>query len=96
MIRTMLVFVLLLLFAIGPTRADETIIQLKAGAGLDAVEGNCGACHSLDYILMNSPIQDQKGWTATVTKMVKALGAPITAEDQKVIIAYLSANYAKK
>lgn len=94
MYRIMLVFIPLLL-AIGPTRADETAIQLKVGTGLDAVEGNCGACHSLDYILMNSPIQDQKGWTATVTKMVKALGAPIPQDDQKTIIAYLAANYGK-
>lgn len=85
-----------LMIAAVPAHADESAIQLKQGTGLDAVEGNCGACHSLDYIPMNSPIQDEKGWTATVTKMVKSLGAPIAEEDQKTIIAYLSANYAKQ
>jgi hypothetical protein len=44
---------------------------------------------------MNSPIQDEKGWTETVTKMVHVMGAPITDEDQKQIIKYLSTNYSK-
>lgn len=91
----MLLSVLLLLIAAPEARADETSIQLKPGAGLEAVEGNCGACHSLDYIPMNSPIQDHKGWTATVTKMVTAMGAPIREDDQKSIIAYLATNYGK-
>jgi len=75
--------------------ADESAIQLREGVGLEAVEGNCGACHSLDYIQMNSPIQDKEGWSKTVTKMVKALGAPIPDEDQRTIIDYLAANYSK-
>lgn len=87
----------LLLMALSSTaaRADEAMIVLKPGTGLDVVEGNCAACHSLDYIQMNSPIQDQKGWTETVGKMVHVMGAPITEEDQTLIIAYLSANYGK-
>jgi hypothetical protein len=60
-----------------------------------AVEGNCGACHSLDYIVMNSPFLDAKAWTAEVTKMVNAFGAPIEKADQDKIAAYLSANYAQ-
>ena len=86
---------LLLTLGVVPAHADETAISLKPANGLDAVEGNCGACHSLDYIQMNSPIQDEKGWSATVGTMVKAMGAPISDEDQKAIIAYLSANYSK-
>jgi mono/diheme cytochrome c family protein len=78
-----------------PAQADESTIMLKKAPGLEAVEGNCGACHSLDYIQMNSPIQDEKGWTATVGKMVKVMGAPIAENDQKAIIAYLGANYGK-
>lgn len=87
----------LLLMALSSTaaRADESMVVLKPGTGLDVVEGNCAACHSLDYIQMNSPIQDQKGWTETVGKMVHVMGAPITEEDQTLIIAYLSANYGK-
>ena len=76
--------------------ADEDAIQLKPGDGLDVVQENCGACHSLDYIPMNSPFLDQKGWTGEVTKMVKAYGAPIEAADQQKIITYLAAHYGKE
>jgi cytochrome c5 len=75
--------------------ADEVAIQLKNGPGVDVVEGNCGACHSLDYLPMNSPIQDKEGWGKTVAKMVKVFGAPISDADQATIISYLGANYGK-
>ena len=34
-------------------------------------------------------------WTETVGKMVHVMGAPITEDDQKQIITYLSTNYSK-
>ena len=73
--------------------ADEFAIKLKPGG--EVVENNCAACHSLDYPQMNSPFLDEKGWTAEVNKMVKVFGADISEEDQKAIIAYLTANYGK-
>lgn len=85
----------LLIASAAPAFADETQIALKQAEGHETVEANCAACHSLDYIQMNSPVQDEKGWTATVTKMVKVMGAPIEEADQKKIIAYLAANYGK-
>ena len=86
---------LLMALSTDVVRADESTIVLKPGDGLDVVEGNCAACHSLDFIQMNSPIQDEKGWTETVAKMVHVMGAPITEDDQKQIITYLSTNYSK-
>ena len=76
-----------------PAAADEPTVQLKPGPGLDKVEGNCGACHSLVYIQMNSPFLNAAGWNAEVTKMIKAFGAPISDADAKDIAAYLAANY---
>jgi mono/diheme cytochrome c family protein len=76
-----------------PAAADEPTVQLKPGPGLDKVEGNCGACHSLDYIQMNSPFLNAAGWNAEVTKMIKAFGAPISDADAKDIAAYLAKNY---
>lgn len=75
--------------------ADEDAIQLKPADGVEVVQQNCVACHSLDYVQMNSPFLDEKGWTATVTKMVKTFGAPVEEGDQKRIIEYLTANYGK-
>jgi len=73
--------------------ADEQVIKLKPGPGLDKVEANCQACHSLAYIPMNSPFLSAAGWSATVTKMIKALGAPIDDADAKAIADYLAKNY---
>jgi sulfite dehydrogenase (cytochrome) subunit B len=73
--------------------ADEKPIELKKAPGLDKVEGNCGACHSLDYIQMNSPFMNAATWDAEVTKMIKAFGAPISDADAAAIKEYLKANY---
>lgn len=73
--------------------ADEPFIELKPGAGLDKVESNCGACHSLDYIQMNASFLDAAGWKAEVTKMIKAMRAPIDNDDARAIADYLARNY---
>jgi mono/diheme cytochrome c family protein len=76
-----------------PASAEERSIKLKKAAGLDKVENNCAACHSLDYIQMNSPFLNAAGWDASVTKMIKVFGAPIDDADAKAIGDYLKANY---
>ncbi|HYS49334.1 MAG TPA: cytochrome c, partial [Xanthobacteraceae bacterium] len=65
----------------------------KQAPGLDKVEANCGACHSLDYIPMNSPFPTAAVWDAEVAKMINAFGAPISEADAKAIGDYLKANY---
>ena len=84
---------LLVLALATPAQADEKPIALKQAAGLDKVEANCAACHSLDYIVMNSPYPNAALWDAEVTKMIKAFGAPIGDADAKVIADYLKKNY---
>jgi mono/diheme cytochrome c family protein len=73
--------------------AEEKPVELKQAPGLDKVEANCAACHSLDYIIMNSPFPKAAVWDAEVTKMIKAYGAPIDDEDAKAIAEYLKKNY---
>jgi mono/diheme cytochrome c family protein len=73
--------------------ADEKPVELKKAPGLDKVEANCAACHSLDYIQMNSPYPNAALWDAEVTKMIKAFGAPIDDADAKAIKEYLTKNY---
>jgi mono/diheme cytochrome c family protein len=75
--------------------AQERRVELKDAPGRAQVEANCGSCHSLDYVLMNSPFLDRAGWDASVTKMIKVFGAPIAADDAKAIVDYLAANYGK-
>jgi len=76
-----------------PAAADEKPVQLKPGPGLDKVEANCAACHSLDYIQMNSPFPNAALWDTEVAKMINAFGAPIDAADAKTIADYLKKNY---
>ena len=90
--RTILIALVAAVLAV-PALAEEKLIDLKKAPGLDKVEGNCGACHSLDYIQMNSPYPNAALWDAEVTKMIKAFGAPITESDAKEIADYLKKNY---
>jgi cytochrome c5 len=76
-------------------RAEEPVVHLKQAPGRDVIEGYCGACHSLDYIPMNSPFLDAARWDAEVTKMIKAYGAPIDPPDAKIISDYLKENYGE-
>jgi cytochrome c553 len=75
--------------------AGEKPVQLKKAPGVDKVEANCAACHSLDYIPMNAPFLSATVWDLEVTKMINAFKAPINADDAKVIGDYLKANYGK-
>jgi sulfite dehydrogenase (cytochrome) subunit B len=83
----------LVLLAGAAAAAEEQPINLKSASGVEQVQGNCGACHSLDYIEMNSPFLNAAGWNAEVTKMIKAFGAPISETDAKAIADYLAKNY---
>jgi sulfite dehydrogenase (cytochrome) subunit B len=76
-----------------PVAAQEKPVELKKAPGLDKVEANCAGCHSLDYIVMNSPFPNAALWDAEVTKMIKAFGAPISDVDAKIIADYLKKNY---
>jgi sulfite dehydrogenase (cytochrome) subunit B len=90
--RTYVLAFIAALFAF-PAAAEEPTIMLKKADGLDKVEANCQACHSLAYIPMNAPFLNAAGWNAEVTKMLKAMGAPIDEADAKVIVDYLTNNY---
>lgn len=85
---------LALLAAAAPLRAQESKFALKDAPGKDKAM-QCVACHSLDYIQMNSRFMDKAGWTASVNKMINAFGAPIPKEDVETIASYLAENYGK-
>jgi sulfite dehydrogenase (cytochrome) subunit B len=68
-------------------------VRLMPGPGVEKVEANCAACHSLDYIQMNSPFLSSTQWEAEVKKMINVMGAPINEADAKAIVEYLSTKY---
>ncbi len=69
--------------------------EFKPGPNLEVVQGNCGACHSADYIQTQptGPKFKKDFWQAEVTKMIKVYGAPIDEKDVPAIVDYLSTTY---
>lgn len=88
-----LIFAVLAALIAVPAAADDKPVALKKAPGMDVVEANCQACHSLAYIPMNSPFLKPAAWDAEVGKMIKVMGAPIDDADAKKITDYLKANY---
>jgi mono/diheme cytochrome c family protein len=86
-----LIAVLLLLGGHAALAADDPV-PLKPGGDLTAAV--CSACHTSDYIVMNSPFLAPATWKAEVTKMRNAFGAPIDDDTAAAITDYLIANYA--
>lgn len=76
-----------------PTQAGENMVKLKDGPNRELVQASCSICHSADYIPMNSPFLKRAGWQATVTKMMKVMGAPIKDADVPAIVDYLTKQY---
>ena len=75
-------------------QAQEARVELKDAPGKDKAM-QCVACHSLDYIQMNSRFLDKAGWTASINKMINAFGAPIAKEDVDALAEYFAQNYGK-
>ena len=86
---------LISLAAVSCAWAQESRVVLKDAPGKEKLM-QCVACHSLDYIQMNSSFLDKAGWTASVSKMINVFGAPIPKEDVETIADYLAQNYGKK
>ena len=86
--------ILPLALLMGNAFSQESKVALKDGPGKDKAQA-CVACHSLDYIPMNSRFLDKAGWTASVNKMINVFGAPIAKEDVDAIAGYLAQNYGK-
>lgn len=73
------------------TLPDETA-ALPEGPDQDAAVANCTGCHSVDYIA-TQPRLGPAFWRATVTKMIKVYGAPITDADLEKVVGYLTTAY---
>jgi mono/diheme cytochrome c family protein len=75
--------------------AGEEAVELADGPGRALVEARCVSCHSLDYIQMNSPFLDRKGWEASVAKMIRVMGAEVPEADAREIVDYLASRYGR-
>lgn len=66
--------------------------QKEAPPGKALFENSCGKCHSLDR--PKSKKKTTEEWETTVLRMKKG-GAPITDDEAKLIVNYLSETYKK-
>lgn len=64
--------------------------------GYMIAQQKCVICHSADYINLQPPSMPLKQWSAEVTKMQHAYGAPITDDDIKLIGEYLAVTYGNE
>lgn len=71
---------------------DNAMATLAPGPGMEVARANCGICHSTDYIV-RQPRGDAKQWGPEVAKMIKVFGAPISPENEKIIVEYLATAY---
>ena len=85
--------VLLVLGSLTPADADESQLKLREAPEATTVRANCSACHSVDYIDMNSRFMNRANWEAEVRKMMKVMGAPVREEDVASIVGYLTREY---
>lgn len=72
---------------------DNRLAKLKPGPGVEVTQAKCGLCHSADYIV-TQPRSDGKRWAAAVRKMIQVYGAPLTEQEEKMVVDYLSKAYS--
>jgi hypothetical protein len=59
-----------------------------SGAGSDAINNNCLACHSAGMVL-NQPALSAAAWQAEAEKMIHLFKAPVDEKDVPAIVEYL-------
>ncbi len=72
---------------------QERPVELPPGPGVELVQSQCSACHSLDYLQTQPRGKGAQFWRDSVTKMIGVYGAPISPEDADRIAAYLAQTY---
>jgi hypothetical protein len=63
-------------------------LEMFSGAGADAINNNCLACHSRGMVL-NQPAMAKPAWEAEVAKMRNVYKAPVNESDVPAIVDYL-------
>jgi len=66
---------------------------MPPGQGRDLLLNRCTVCHGLSTALVKRVSEDE--WRATVNRMVSEFSAPISRNDQAVIVQYLASHYGE-
>lgn len=70
-------------------------LAFKPGAGAELASGQCLICHSAHYVA-TQPVLPRAFWKASVEKMQKKYGAPITDEQIAPLVEYLVQTYGNE
>ena len=74
--------------------AETAVLRNSELPGYAIASAKCGLCHSADYVNLQPPGMSVTQWTAEVTKMQRAFGAPIEDGEVEPLANYLAAAYA--
>jgi mono/diheme cytochrome c family protein len=78
-------------FGPGVNVPPSPAVTLPDGNGKEVVEGGCTLCHGLDRVANAG--RSAADWQSVVKRMV-FLGAPLSADQEKQAVDYLSAKFA--
>jgi mono/diheme cytochrome c family protein len=74
-----------------PPDPQAAAVTLPQGTGRDVLQSHCSLCHDLNRIVAIK--RRTAEWNGIVANMV-GRGAPVSAEDARAILGYLTANFA--
>lgn len=63
------------------------------GPGRELFVARCTVCHSIDYVEMHTSFGTRALWETEVAKMRNAFKAPMSDDDARVIVEYLTLRY---
>ncbi len=73
--------------------AETAVLRPSALPGYTIAVQKCGICHSADYINLQPPHMSLAQWTAEMSKMQHAYGAPIDESEIELLGVYFAAAY---
>jgi len=78
----------LMLRSVSVSLPQDFASEYPEGAGVDAVNANCRACHSTSMVLVQPPLSAEE-WHKEVRKMIDVYKAPIPEDQVEPITRYL-------
>ena len=77
---------------LSPAAGQQQAQTLAEGNGANLVQAKCTLCHDLGNI--TSIRQSREAWEDTIKVMIRR-GAPISPEDEIILLDYLTKHYGK-
>jgi hypothetical protein len=75
---------------------ETAVLRSSLLPGYEIAVQKCGICHSADYVNLQPPGMSVTQWTAELTKMRNAYGAPLDEIDINLLSVYLATAYGER